>query len=142
MSHAKVECLLQSRPHGGSAARRVCAWSGRAIECDEKKNVVEAIMKLPILIERITGNGYRARGGEPLPLVAEGATREEALTKLKEQLQARLRDGTELTSVDLAPTTHPLAEFAGMFKDDPMLEEWKQSMAEYRRKVDEDPDIP
>jgi hypothetical protein len=31
-------------------------------------------------------------------------------------------------------------EFAGMFKDDPWLDDWKNSVEEYRRKVDEDPD--
>jgi hypothetical protein len=31
-------------------------------------------------------------------------------------------------------------EFAGMFKDDTLLEEWKQAMAEYRRQTDKDPD--
>jgi len=35
---------------------------------------------------------------------------------------------------------HPLAEFAGMFKDDPMFEDWQRAIAEYRRKVDNDPD--
>ncbi len=31
-------------------------------------------------------------------------------------------------------------EFAGMFKDDPWIDDWKRSVEEYRRKVDEDPD--
>jgi predicted nucleic acid-binding protein len=48
-------------------------------------------MQIPVLIEPSAGNGYRARGGEPLPLVVEAPTREEALAKLKEQLQAQLR---------------------------------------------------
>ncbi len=99
-------------------------------------------MQITVLIEPVAGNGYRARGGEPLPLAAEGATREEALANLKEQLQARLRAGAELTAVDITPTPHPLAEFAGMFRDDPLLPDWKQSVAEYRRSIDEDPDAP
>jgi predicted RNase H-like HicB family nuclease len=99
-------------------------------------------MQLPILIERVAGNGYRARGGEPLPLVAEGATREEALTNLQEKLQARLRDGAELIAVDVAGASHPLAEFAGMFKDDPYFDEVVEIMAANRRKMDRDPKIP
>jgi hypothetical protein len=51
---------------------------------------------------------------------------------LKEQLQPRLRIGAEIVSLELAPEPHPLSEFVGIFKDDPMLEEWKQAMAEYR----------
>jgi hypothetical protein len=97
-------------------------------------------MEIPILIEPIAGNGYRARG-ELFGLCADAPTREEALAKLKEQLQARLRAGAELVPVEV-PTPHPLAEFAGMFKDDPGLDDWKQAMAEYRKGIDEDPDVP
>ena len=99
-------------------------------------------MQLLILIERVAGNGYRARGGEPLPLVAEGATREEALTRLKEQMQARLRDGTELISLDVGAAPHPLSEFAGMFKEDPYFDEVLEIMADNRRKMDRDPKVP
>jgi hypothetical protein len=30
--------------------------------------------------------------------------------------------------------------FAGMFKDDPWVDDWKRSIEEYRKQVDEDPD--
>ena len=36
-------------------------------------------MQIPVLIEPIAGNGYRARGGEPLAVVVEAPTRAEAL---------------------------------------------------------------
>jgi hypothetical protein len=45
-------------------------------------------MQIPILIEPIAGKGYRARGGEPFALVAEGPTREAALAKLRDEFQA------------------------------------------------------
>ena len=99
-------------------------------------------MEIPVHVEPIAGNGYRARGGQPLPLAAEGPTREAALANLRAQLQARLRNGAEIVSLQLTPAPHPLAEFVGMFKDDPLCEEWKQSMAEYRRQVDATPDLP
>ena len=97
-------------------------------------------MQIPILIEPIAGNGYRARGGEPLALTAEGASQEEALANLKAKLQARLGNGAVVVPLELPSQQHPLAEFAGMFKDDPLLKEWKKSMAAYRRKVDKDAD--
>lgn len=96
-------------------------------------------MQIPILIEPVAGNGYRARGAEPFSLSAEGATREEALAKLREQLEARVKAG-EIVTLDVAPAAHPLAPFVGMFKDDPAIDDWKRSMAEYRRTVDDDPD--
>src|SRR5262249_53761485 len=33
-------------------------------------------MQIPVVIERVDGNGYRARGVDPLSLSAEGATRD------------------------------------------------------------------
>ena len=97
-------------------------------------------MQIPILIERVNGNGYRSRGGEPFALSAEGATREEVLAKLRDQLDARLRAGSEVVSLDVPAEPHPLAEFAGMFKDDPLFEGWQKSIAKYRREADADPD--
>ncbi len=99
-------------------------------------------MQIPVLIEPIAGNGYRARGGEPLPLVVEAQTREEALAKLQQALQDRLRNGAELVPLETSPQPHPLAKFVGMFKDDPWIEDWKKSMAEYRRKIDKHPERP
>jgi predicted RNase H-like HicB family nuclease len=99
-------------------------------------------MQIRILIEPIAGNGYVARGGEPLALTAEGASQDEALANLKEKLQARLCHGAVVVSLELPSQPHPLAEFAGMFKDDPLIKGWKKSMAAYRRKVDKDADKP
>lgn len=95
-------------------------------------------MQIPILLERVKGNGYRARGTEPFALSARGATREEALAILRAKIQARLKKGTELVAMDVA-AAHPWFEFAGMFKDDPLIDDWIQSMAEYRQHVDDDP---
>jgi hypothetical protein len=75
-------------------------------------------MQIPILIERISPKRFRARGCEPLALSAEGPTPEAALAKLKEQLQARLRNGAEIVPLELETKAHPLAEFAGMFNAD------------------------
>jgi hypothetical protein len=97
-------------------------------------------MQIPILIEPVAGNGYRSRGGEQFALSAEGATREEVLAKLRDQLQTRLRNGSEVVSLEVPVGPHPLAEFAGMFKDDPLFENWQKAIAKYRREVDADPD--
>ena len=50
-------------------------------------------MQIPILIEKVEGNGYRASGGEPLAITAEGGTQEEALANLRKKFQDRLRRG-------------------------------------------------
>ncbi len=94
-------------------------------------------MRISVLIEPVPGKGYRARGGEPLVLIAEGATRDEALQNLREQIEKRIAGGAEIVSIDLPEQkpAHALLPYAGMIQDDPLVEEWKQAMAEYRHQV-------
>lgn len=99
-------------------------------------------MNIPVLVERVKGNGYRARGAEPFALTARGSTREEALARLRAKIEVRLKKGTELVNLDISPQPHPWMEFAGMFKDDPWIGEWERSMAEYREQVEKDPAGP
>jgi predicted RNase H-like HicB family nuclease len=99
-------------------------------------------MQIPVLVERVKGNGYRARGKDPFAVSARGATREEALAKLRAKIQTRLKNGTEIVGLDVGPQPHPLAEFAGMFKDDPLFEDVLKIMAENRKRMNEDPDVP
>jgi len=99
-------------------------------------------MHVPVLVEPVAGNGYRARGMEPLALTAEGATPEEALSKLREQFQARLSGGTNLVELEVGPAPHPWMPFAGMFKNDSEFNDVLEIMAENRRKMDEDPEVP
>jgi hypothetical protein len=99
-------------------------------------------MQIPVLIEPIAGNAYRASGGGLLAVVVEAPTREEDLARLNEQLQVRFRNGAKIVPLETGPETHPLAKFVGMFKDDPGVKDWKKSMAEYRRKIDRHPELP
>jgi predicted RNase H-like HicB family nuclease len=97
-------------------------------------------MQIPVLVERVDSNGYRARGPEPFGLTAEGSTEEEALQKLRELVQSRLAAGARLVQLDV-PEEHPWARFVGRWKEgDPVIEEWKKAVEEYRRQIDEDPD--
>jgi hypothetical protein len=99
-------------------------------------------MDIPVLLERVAGNGYRARAIEPLALTAEAPTRDEALQKLRELIAERLAAGAELVRLEVPGSEHPFARFAGDLRDDPLLEAWEKAMAEYRRQMDEDPDVP
>src|SRR5436309_10120486 len=77
-------------------------------------------VEIPVLIEPVAGNGYRAKSGEPLPLVAEGTTRDEAMQKLRELMRQQLHAGAEVTALEVpGAAPNPWAEFAGVFKDDP-----------------------
>jgi hypothetical protein len=98
-------------------------------------------MHIPVLIEPIDGAGYRASGGG-VALVAEGMTREEALQRLRQVIQDRLAAG-QLVQLDVDTAERPWARFAGTWKpDDPFIAEWEKAVEDYRRRMDEDPDVP
>jgi hypothetical protein len=99
-------------------------------------------MEIPVVVEKIKGNGYRARSAEPVAVSARGATRDAALGKLREKIHNRLSKGTELVSLAIDTPSHPLAKYAGMFRDDPIFESVLAIMADNRRKMDEDPKVP
>lgn len=99
-------------------------------------------MQISVLVEPVAGNGYRARGAEPFGFSAEGATREEAIAKVRQLCQSRLNCGAEVVTVEVGPPPHPWLPFAGMFKDDPDFQEVAEIIAENRRKMDEDSTVP
>jgi predicted RNase H-like HicB family nuclease len=94
-------------------------------------------MDIPVLIEPLPDSGFRATSGEPLHLATEAPTREEAVAKLRTLIEERVAAGAQVVAVSI-DTSHPLAKFAGMLKDDPLAEPWKQAMAEYRDARDAD----
>lgn len=89
-------------------------------------------MQIPVLLERLKGNGYRACGTEPFAISAKGATREEAIGKLQQKIRARLKNGKELISLEVGPEPDPWLEIIGVHKDDPWIADWKKSVEEYR----------
>ena len=99
-------------------------------------------MDIPVLVEPLANHGFRAISGEPLHLEAEGPTREEAIQRLRQLIEHRMAAGAEVVAVSVAPSTHPLTGFAGMLKDDPLVEPWKKAMADYRQKSDGGSNLP
>jgi predicted RNase H-like HicB family nuclease len=98
-------------------------------------------MQIPVLVEPVANNGFRARSGEPLPLCADGATAEEAVRNLRAAMDRHVA-GKQLTSVELPPD-NPWVAMAGMFDpNDPLIQEWKEEMAKYRQEVESDPNRP
>jgi predicted RNase H-like HicB family nuclease len=68
----------------------------------------------------------------------QGATKEEALNKLRQLLTSRLPN-TEIVSleIEIPQSEHPWLKFAGMFKDDPDFEDVLADIEAYRREVDQ-----
>jgi hypothetical protein len=98
-------------------------------------------MKIPILVEPVINNGYRATCGPPLAASAEGDTPDEAVGKLQILLRDRLSDGVEIVAAEFPArlVENPWVKYAGMFKDDPMFAEVLEIMKQNRREDDEDP---
>src|SRR5262245_58485921 len=101
------------------------------------------VMEIPVLIGPVAGNGYRARCGEPLPITAEGKTRDEALANLRRLVEQRVAAGPEVAALRLRGDrpANPWVEFAAMDDpDNPVVRDWEKPMAEHRRKIDEHPE--
>jgi hypothetical protein len=99
-------------------------------------------MQIPVLVERVANNGFRARAGEPLPFSAEGATPDEAVRNLRAVLDRQFESGKQLRSLDIG-SENPWLALAGMHDPhDPLINEWKQEIEAYRREVEDDPDRP
>jgi hypothetical protein len=99
-------------------------------------------MDIPVIVEPVAGNGYRAVGtaGLSIGLIADGKTPEEAMEKLGDLVKARAAKGAEMRTLAIPAGPHPFSRFAGSLRDEPLFEAWKQAMEEYRRRLDEDPD--
>lgn len=94
-------------------------------------------MEIPIIVEPLTNNGFRASSGGLWGLETEAPTREEAIEKLRELIDHRLRAGAEVVGLEVFSRPHPLARFAGILRDDPLLGSWKEAMAEYRQETED-----
>jgi hypothetical protein len=99
-------------------------------------------VEVPVIVEPLTGNGYRATGagGLSLGLTAEGATAAEAIDRLAEQVRTRLHAGAKLAELSVAAGAAPWKEDAGYLRNDPLFEPWLEAIEEHRSKLDEDPE--
>jgi len=99
-------------------------------------------VEIPVIIEPVSGNGYRVigAGGLSVGLTAEGATAEEAIDRLAEQVRTRMEAGARLADVSVAAGAAPWKIDAGYLRDEPLFETWRAAIEEYRRELDEDPE--
>jgi predicted RNase H-like HicB family nuclease len=95
-------------------------------------------MKVNVVLERLSRNGYRVRAESLFPFTAEGQTPDEALRRFKEKVQEHLSNGAQLITLDV-PVDKPWLEAFGVFRDDPDFDEWQEDIAAYRRQIEEDP---
>ena len=88
-------------------------------------------MEIPVLIEP-ADKGFRAIASL-FQLSAEGGTRQEALARLRELIQEKMNAGAELMALRLQTPDNPWLAIAGTHDPtDPIVQEWKEILAERR----------
>lgn len=93
-------------------------------------------MQIPISVEPIGLGGFRAESSPPFTVVAEGSTKEEAVGKVRDELNRKLDQG-EIVMIEIGPNAeNPWLRMAGTLKDDPMVDEWRAAVEEYRHQCD------
>ena len=97
-------------------------------------------MKISILVQSESGNGFRAELLPGQPLTAQGTTPEDAIEKLRNAIQTRIDQGARIAYLEFSEPQNPWLALIGVYKNDPFLDEYKQALADYRKQVDEDPD--
>ncbi len=99
-------------------------------------------MKIPILIEVTSEQRYRAISGEPFVGSVEAETPEAALEKMKHLIDNRIAQGARIVALDLPDDANPWLEGVGMFRDDPLFDDWQRAIADYRREANHMADAP
>lgn len=94
-------------------------------------------MKIPILIEATEDQRFRATGGEPFASAVEADTPEAALDEIRKGIVARVARGGRIEVLDLPADSNPWHEGFGMFRDDPLFDDWQQAISDNRRIVDD-----
>jgi hypothetical protein len=99
-------------------------------------------MDVSVIIEPVSGNGYRAigAGGLSVGLSADGATAAQAIERLTELIQSRMNAGATLAELRVGTGTAPWKDDAGYLRDSPSYQAWREAIEEYRRQMDEDPE--
>ena len=94
-------------------------------------------MQIPVVIEPLPGNRFRATSAAPVPLMMEGNSAEESLRLWREAYAAVLPADAEVVCVESSSSNQPpWAKFIGDLKDDPLVEVWRECVEEYRSQRD------
>ncbi|MCP5045349.1 MAG: type II toxin-antitoxin system HicB family antitoxin [bacterium] len=100
-------------------------------------------MTYRVVLERKQAEGYKATVLGWPECTASAASREQTLEMLRENLRERLSD-TEIVDLELDDPRpdRPWRKFAGMFKDNPLLDEVVEEIEAYRRELDAEQEQP
>jgi hypothetical protein len=88
-------------------------------------------MDMTVVLQPLSGAGFRASCIDPLPASVEGATREEALAKIRAEVVRQL-DAVEIVRIPLPPP--PPKE--PIWPDDEFTRDWLEGIAAARAAAD------
>ena len=97
-------------------------------------------MSYDVLVVKNPNNGYTARLLAWPAVVAHASTRSEAISKIEEAAISVLSDG-EIIQIDVQQNQfgeqrNPWLDNFGLFKDDPIFDDWTAEIENYRKSVD------
>lgn len=97
---------------------------------------------LNVLIENETEGHYTATVLGLPDCKAEGATRQQALTRLRDSAIARLAQAEIVPmAIETTDSIHPWLRLASKFKDNPLFDEVLAYMEAYRRELDAEMEV-
>lgn len=94
-------------------------------------------MKMFVLLDPLAEGGYNATLLGWPEVTAQGTTEEEALNNVRLAVRVRLAQA-KIVPIELeeVPADHPWLRLAGMFQDNPLVDEVEAEIASYRCEVD------
>lgn len=95
-------------------------------------------MKLNVLVEKLGDDRYCAKIWQPFQLESEGQTLDEAVERVRELAANRIGSAKliQISIPDDPERPPPWARWAGLWKNNPDIEEYLANIEEYRRNVD------
>ncbi len=96
-------------------------------------------MHIPVAVKFLSEDNYQAQAPSPFDLAAVGTSPQEAVDKLRLQIEQELSKGERVVMLNVAvPDENPWVRFAGHLKDDTFFSDWQAGLEEYRRQRDPD----
>ncbi len=100
-------------------------------------------MTYRVVLERKQAEGFKATVLGWPECTASAPSREQTLELLREDLRERLAEAEIVDlDVDVPRPDRPWRKFAGMFKDNPLLDEVVEEIEAYRRELDAEQEKP
>lgn len=94
-------------------------------------------MNLTAVVERLGNDRYRAVITQPLLVESEGQTADEAVRLVQELATRRLAQAQIIqVAIPEQAKSHPVARWAGVWKDHPDFDRYLANIADHRRESD------